>query len=244
MDPLLLKWHASRGEQPWAGPTVEEKVAFPLVFEPGTSWAYGSSFEWVGKLVERVTRETLETYMAKNIWKPLDIKDITFWPQKRADMKDRMADLSSLGPNETGKAIDASHLDFDGPLTDCLGGAGAYATAEAYFSFLQAVLREDPKLLAPQSFKELFEPQLNDKCSARLQELILSDPLLGECYSINVPISGRKNFSFGGLVSTDEYPGWMGKNTILWGGMPSLIWVCFRMSLIPIHNTTEICLVY
>lgn len=40
--PLLSRWRESRGEQPWYGPTIEEKATTPLVFEPGTSWMYGS----------------------------------------------------------------------------------------------------------------------------------------------------------------------------------------------------------
>ena len=65
MTPLLQKWRASRGEVPWSGPTVEEKSTLPLLFEPGTSWAYGAGFDWAGKMIERVTGQSLESYMSK-----------------------------------------------------------------------------------------------------------------------------------------------------------------------------------
>ena len=78
MDPLLLKWRTDRNEVPWSAPTIEERRNSPLVFEPGTSWMYGMGTDWAGKMVERATGETLETYMSKNIWGPLHLKNVTF----------------------------------------------------------------------------------------------------------------------------------------------------------------------
>jgi CubicO group peptidase (beta-lactamase class C family) len=50
MNPMIMKWRASRGETPWCGPTVEEKSTVPLVYEPGTSWAYSHGSDWVSEL--------------------------------------------------------------------------------------------------------------------------------------------------------------------------------------------------
>ena len=139
-------------------------------------------------------------------------------------MKDRIADMSMSNPT-SGKAIDAPDFDVNGGVTDCLGGGGKFASAEAYMTLLQAVLREDPNLLKPQSFRELFKPQLNEECSAALHNLLLLDPQMNEYLGMNLPTSGRKNWSFGGLVSLGEYPDWMRKDTVLWGGVPNIIWV-------------------
>ena len=228
-SPLLEKWRVSRGEALWSGPTVEEKTALPLVFEPGTSWAYGGGYDWAGKMIERVTGETLDIYMSKNIWGPLGIKDITFWPKERADMKDRMADMSVLNP-DSGKAVDLPGFDVNFGATDCIGGGGAFASAEAYVTLLQAVMREDSKLLNPQSYEELFKPQLDAEQNKAFHDLQIKDPNMRNYLSINVPTSGHKNWSFGGLLSLDEYPGWMKKNSLLWGGVPNIIWVWLFIS--------------
>ena len=224
MTPILQKWRASRGEAPWSGPTVEEKSTLPLLFESGTSWAYGAGADWAGKLIERVTGQSLESYMSKNIWGPLGIKDITFWPKERVDMQHRIADMSMLVPGSE-EAIDAADVDINGGIEECLGGGGAFASGESYMTLLKAVLREDPNLLRPDSFTELFKPQLDEQCSAALHSLLLGDPQMQEYIGMNIPTSGRKNWSFAGLLSLDEYPGWMKEGTLLWGGVPNIVWV-------------------
>jgi CubicO group peptidase (beta-lactamase class C family) len=218
-----LKWRASRGEEPWSGPTIEDKTTVPLVFQPGAGWAYGGSLDRAGKIVERVTGEALETYMSKNIWTPLGIDDITFWSLKREDMKDRMADIAALGPDE--KAVDLPGFDLSYGATDCIGGGGAFATPAGCFTLLQAVLREDTKILKPESYTELFRPQLNEQCKAALNNLILTDQSQQDYLSVNVPPSAKKNWSFAGLLLEEGQPGWMKKNTILSAGLPCLVWV-------------------
>ena len=225
MDSLLQRWRENRGEMPWSGTTVEEKSTLPLMFEPGTSWMYGAGHDWTGKMIERATGQTLETYMSKNIWEPLGIKDITFWPKERADMASRLADLSVLDPTGSGKAVDAPEADVNGGITECLGGGGAFASSEAFMSLLHAVLNEDPRLLNSRSYEELFKPQLDGACKEALNNLLFCDQQMQEWFGVNVPASGQKNWSFAGLLSVDEYPGWMKKNTLIWGGAPNTIWV-------------------
>lgn len=222
-----MKWRASRGEEHSFLHTVEEKSTVPLVFEPNTGWAYGQGLDWVGKLIERVTGETLEAYMLKNIWEPLDIKDITFWPKEREDMKHRMATISDLDPAGGDKTVHSSAQDITRGATDCLGGVGTSGSSEALMKLLRAVLKEDSRLLKSQSYKELFKPQLNEQCAAALHSLT-SDENIGAAFSVNIPPSGQKNFSFGGMLSMEDYPGWMGKNTALWAGAPGIVWVCLH----------------
>ena len=60
-------------------------------------------------MIERVTGQTLETYMSKNIfWEMLKMKDATFWPRENVGVKERMADICMLDlAGRSGKAIDA-----------------------------------------------------------------------------------------------------------------------------------------
>jgi CubicO group peptidase (beta-lactamase class C family) len=43
----------------------------PRLFESGSSWQYGTSTDWVGKIVEKVSGKDLETYFRDNILQPL-----------------------------------------------------------------------------------------------------------------------------------------------------------------------------
>lgn len=49
------------------GVPLIKSVSKPLLFEPGTSWAYGSSTDWVGILIMRLNNMSLEAYMQKYI---------------------------------------------------------------------------------------------------------------------------------------------------------------------------------
>jgi len=50
----------------------------PLEFDPGDRWEYGISMDWVGKLIEQVTDQSLEMYFRENIFQPLGMKDSGF----------------------------------------------------------------------------------------------------------------------------------------------------------------------
>lgn len=102
-----------------------------MVFEPDTGWAYGPGTDWVDKLIERVREETLEPYVAENIWGPLHMTNIAFWPKGREDMKHRIAALSELDSDRSNKAVYTSMQDVTGGATDCLGGVGASGSPKA-----------------------------------------------------------------------------------------------------------------
>lgn len=70
LNPFLGKWRASRNEVPWSGSLLTDKSAIPLVFHPGTGFAYGAGWDWAGRLVEIATGMTLEDFMRKNIVRP------------------------------------------------------------------------------------------------------------------------------------------------------------------------------
>ena len=66
-SPVLGKWRASRNEVPWSGPLLTDKCAIPLVFKPGTNFAYGAGSDWAGRLVEVASGVTLDEFMHKHI---------------------------------------------------------------------------------------------------------------------------------------------------------------------------------
>ncbi|KAF2186306.1 beta-lactamase/transpeptidase-like protein [Zopfia rhizophila CBS 207.26] len=223
-NPLLLKWRASRGEAPFSGPTVETKATIPLVFDPGTGFAYGASLDWAGKLIERSTSETLDSYMRKNIWEPLGMKDITFHPKQRQGLQDRLAMISTLNEKGEGPALDAPDFDVTSGATDGLGGDGAFASAADYFKFIQAVIKRDSRLLNKASWTEFFRPQLDEPVKRALHAAFAVSPANEAYLSIRIPRDSPKNWCFGGMISEAGVEGRCSKGTIMWGGLPSLMW--------------------
>src|SRR3546814_11173658 len=52
----------------------------PLVHDPGTVWEYGTSTDWLGLLVERVSGLGLDEYIEQHVPGPLGMSDVTFDP--------------------------------------------------------------------------------------------------------------------------------------------------------------------
>ncbi len=181
IHPSLLAWLAYHGREANAGARLLQRFDVPLTFEPGDSWMYGSSVDYAGLLIERVSGLTLEKYMQQNLWEPLGIKDMTFKLESRPDMKERMADMS-MRDAETGKVrhTDArmSYQDTDGQeVQDCMGGQGVFTTPEDYSKVLHAMLTTDAneKLFKKKSLEEFFTPQLGEAPSAAMNAMLQDD---------------------------------------------------------------------
>ena len=205
------------------GATVEEFCTQPLIYEPGTSWLYSTSIDWAGKLIERITGQTLEEYMKANIWQPLNIEDITFWPEQHPDMKSRMASMA-IRDEESGKVIhDLDNAKMSGGK-DCFGGQGAFASMPDYFKILQSLLVDDEKLLKHSTTAQMFQPQLTRESQEAQKRLMAKTDntmlFVGE-FPEHVPL----DWGIGGILTREADKGWRGQNTLIWSGLPNLFWV-------------------
>lgn len=224
-NPLLGKWRASRNEELFSGPTIEDKSTLPLVFPPGTGFAYGGGLDWAGKLVQLATNMTLEEYMRERIWAPLGLEnDISFYPRTHPLMKDRVADISTLNEKGEPPAVDAPSFDVVFGATDCLGGGGVYASAEAYYRFLSAVFRRDSKLLKPESYTELFRPQFDEKQDKAFNDYMVLSPAHTQYLRLGIPESIQMTWSLAGMIAKESHEGWFEKGTTFWAGVPSVVW--------------------
>jgi methyl acetate hydrolase len=133
----------------------------PLEFEPGERWQYGISMDWVGKLVEQVSDQSLEVYFRENIFQPLGMKDSGFLigsAQKRrlATFANRQHD-GSLAP-----------APFEMPQRPefFMGGGGAFSTPRDYLAFLQMLLNggsfNGARLLKPETVAQMMVNQIGD----------------------------------------------------------------------------------
>lgn len=158
MHPILVAWRKSRGERPLVmSGKVAEAFTLPLLFEPGSSWVYGSGLDWVGVLVERLNGNTkLAAYMQDNLFKSLGLRSSTFHPSTRPDILTNLAqmwhraDTGELSPIPSPYPLDAQ---------DDSGGMGLITSTSDFISILQDLLKEKPVLLKPDSVAAMFTTQ-------------------------------------------------------------------------------------
>jgi CubicO group peptidase (beta-lactamase class C family) len=108
----------------------------PLMFEPGTRWQYGTSIDWVGRIVEAISGERLDAYFRKHILGPLGMADTGFVlsPSQRA----RRANTHRRKPDGS---LMPEPLEPQTTPTAFSGGGSLYSTAPDYLTLVRMLLQ-------------------------------------------------------------------------------------------------------
>jgi methyl acetate hydrolase len=109
----------------------------PLARDPGTFWEYGVSTDWLGLVVERVSGQTLDAYLAEHVFAPLGMIDTSFSPTE--EQRARLMPIKSRTPDGGLVGID---LDLPPDPEWASAGAGAYSTLTDYGRFIRAMLND------------------------------------------------------------------------------------------------------
>ncbi|CZR68756.1 related to 1,4-butanediol diacrylate esterase [Phialocephala subalpina] len=237
MSPVLQEYNKSL-EVPFAmtsPKTVLESFCTPLTFEPGTSWTYSTGLDWTGLLIERLTKKDLEIYLKQNVFSPLGIDDITFWPDANPDLQSRKARISVRDPSVpdgSGKI-----MPFKGPsmvdgAAEALGGQGLVAAPSSYLKILQSLLVDDEKLLKKETAAIMFQPQLSKESQVALQKIYESKPTRGPCSIGDFPADVKYDWGLGGLLTTEDVKRdgqpFRRKGCLNWSGALNLFWFLDR----------------
>ena len=112
---------------------VRELAKQPLLFQPGTKWSYSSpGIEILGRIIEVVSGQSYEEFIAKRILEPLGMKDTFFYPPA-----DKVARIAMVYVQQDGKLVRAPGSILGGDPAKYRQGAvfsapgwGLYSTAE------------------------------------------------------------------------------------------------------------------
>ena len=133
----------------------------PLEFEPRERWEYSIGMDWVGKLVEAVSDQSLEIYFRENIFAPLGIKDSGFLIGSR--QRRRVATFHS---RRADGGLDPAPFEMPQRPEFFMGGGGAFSTPRDYMSFLQALLNggalDGVRILRPETVAMMMQNQIGD----------------------------------------------------------------------------------
>ena len=102
----------------------------PLMYQPGERWMYGTGSCVLGVLIERVSRQTFETFLRERIFEPLGMKDTAF--SVPATKLDRFvpAYWMNLEPHDG-----IRDSEWSRPPAFADGGAGLVSTVDDYLAF-------------------------------------------------------------------------------------------------------------
>ncbi|TDV33885.1 CubicO group peptidase (beta-lactamase class C family) [Paraburkholderia caballeronis] len=131
----------------------------PLEFDPGERWQYGISMDWVGKLIEAVSDQSLEVYFRENLFAPLGMRDSGFLigsAQKRR--------VATMYNREADGALKPAPFEMNQRPEFFMGGGGLFSTPRDYLAFLQALVRGGEyggaRILRPDTVAAMFQNQI------------------------------------------------------------------------------------
>ncbi|SFE55957.1 serine hydrolase domain-containing protein [Blastococcus tunisiensis] len=147
--------------QPSVITATKAALTTPLLFDPGERWEYGSSLDWCGQVVERLTGDRLGDVFAARIFGPLGMTDTGF--ELRDDQRTRLATMHARGADGS-----LTPMEFELPSSPevHMGGHGLYGSVGDYMRFLRMWLNdgrgEDGVVLRPETVRMAVQNHLGD----------------------------------------------------------------------------------
>lgn len=148
---------------------TERLATLPLRYEPGTRWEYSAATSVVGRLVEVISGQDLDTFLRERIFEPLQMPDTHFYlPPEKVD---RFATLYGPNPDDDNRMMltevgDANSRYVAEPRTFFSGAGGLVSTAHDYIRFQQMMLNggelDGVRLLGPKTVELIFANHTGD----------------------------------------------------------------------------------
>jgi CubicO group peptidase (beta-lactamase class C family) len=165
-----------------------------LEFEPGTRYQYSNAgINTAGRIIEVVTGMPYQQFMQQRLFKPLGMKDTTFWPN--ASQLKRLAKSYKPTNDKTGlEETTVTQLHY--PLSDRsrqpMPAGGLFSTAQDVARFCWMILNhgelEGKRYLSQAAVEQMTQKQTGDQVK--------------EGYGFGWSTSGKK-FGHGGAYATN-----------------------------------------
>jgi methyl acetate hydrolase len=185
----------------------------PLMFDPQDKWAYGSSLDRVGRLVEIVSGKTLDRFFRDHILDPLGMHDTGF--SITEDQRAREASLHVRKPDGT---LVPQPLERPTVPKVPSGGGGIYSTAPDYLILLQALLNGGSRLgnrvLRPETVAMMSTNQIGDLETGILKT---TNPHLSN--DVDFFPGVRLRWGFGHMINLDPVRYGRKAGSLTWAGL-------------------------
>jgi CubicO group peptidase (beta-lactamase class C family) len=189
----------------------------PRRFESGTQFLYGSSTDWIGKLVEKISGLTLEDYFRIHITGPLKMNRTWF------NVPDSLkTEIVSYGSRKAEGSKEISEFPDRVPETKTKvfeGGGGLFSSPGDYTKLLTCLLNngiyDGGQLLQKATIDEMFE----DQTKSISMDIGNNYFQIGLCCDFRGLIKPTSKWSLAGLIDTEGTPYGRKAGTLLWGGV-------------------------
>jgi CubicO group peptidase (beta-lactamase class C family) len=185
----------------------------PLLFEPGARWHYGTSTDWLGKVVEAVSGRPLDEYFRLRILEPLRMTD-TFY-NVPADKQARLVATHHRGADGV---IVKDEVQPPPTINPIIGGGGLSSTAADYIRFTRMILNngelDGARILKTDTVAAMGRNAVGEIGVPALKSAL---PMRSDDFSFIA--DGRDKWGLGFLITVDEVKGKRSAGSLSWGGI-------------------------
>ena len=190
----------------------EDYPVGPLLFEPGERWQYGTSIDWLGRLVEALSSRPLDEYFRLHIFEPLGMAD-TFYNVP----SDKQARLVAMHHRNSDGTIIKDEVQPPLSGDPIAGGTGLSSTASDYIRFVRMILN-DGQLDGARILKADTVEAMGRNAIGAIGVRALKTASPQESRDFNFIADGRDKWGLGFLITVDQVPGKRSAGSLSWGG--------------------------
>jgi methyl acetate hydrolase len=187
--------------------------AAPLVADPGTQYEYGINSDWLGRVVEAASGQSLDAYFAEHILGPLGMTQTTFLMSEEQRANSVPVHLRGEG----GAWLAAPDVDWSQEPEWWAGGHGLHSTPREYLRFQRMLLGggtlDGVKILEPATVEDMFTNHIGELDFPA--EIRSADP--GSTADF-VAGPGFK-WGLGLLLNSEQQPGMRAAGSGAWAGI-------------------------
>jgi methyl acetate hydrolase len=188
------------------------ELDLPLVDDPGKRFSYGPSTAVLGRIVEKISNQSLDVFFKTRIFDPLGMQDTFF--SVPADRRERVVTVQARG------ADGALHEAPNGSKLDAppRGDGGLFSTAADYARFMQMILNRG-RVGANRLLKEQTVEMMTSNQIGALT--VTEQPSFAPQFAHPFPIGGGKDkFGFGFQIEAPPAAdGMRSVGSLSWGGI-------------------------
>ena len=193
-------------------PGTMDAFKAPLIADPGTRFEYGINSDWLGRVVEAVSGQSLADYIDRRITGPLGMANTT--RRMTAEQRANSTPIHIRGDDGAWAATDidwAQDPEFWG------GGHFLYSTPHDYLRFQRMLLGggalDGVRILEPATVDEAFRNQIGDL------DFPASMPTVHPELSADVNVGPGMKWGLGLLLNTERQPGMRAPWSGAWAGL-------------------------
>ncbi len=189
----------------------------PRRFESGTQFLYGSSTDWIGKLIEKVSGMTLENYFRKNISDPLVMTRT--WFNVPDSLKSFIVSRGKRGEDGKHPLTELPDRIPSKVVAEFKGDGGLFSSPSDFTKLLQCLLNygelHGARILKKETIEEMNKNQIGNISMADAGKFYNA----ASCCNFDGITSSTTKWGLGALIDNEDKSYGRKAGTILWGGL-------------------------